>query len=350
MGRQFDSGHDQPGSPSAVFRTDVLNRQLDPYKRADTGRSLFELAVTAGPLAALWGLGWTAASAGLWPVALLLTVPAAFFLVRLFLIQHDCGHGAFFAGKAANDWTGRIISVLTLTPYACWKDAHALHHATSGDLDRRHIGAGDIDTLTVEEYRALSPGKRFGYRLYRHPFVLFGFGPAFLYFLQQRLPVGQMRRGWRPWASALGNSAGIAAVYGALIWWLGIGPVLLVTVLSTAMAATIGVWLFYVQHQFEGTVWTRSSEWKARGTAFHGSSFYDLPAPLQWLTAHIGVHHVHHLSSRIPFYRLPEVLRAHPELRGYGRIGLKDSFRFARLALWDEQRGRLVGFRDVAPA
>ena len=347
MGRQLDSGHDQPGSPSAVFRTDVLNRQLDPYKRADTGRSLFELAVTAGPLAALWGLGWAAASAGLWPLALLLTVPAAFFLVRLFLIQHDCGHGAFFAGKAANDWTGRLISVFTLTPYACWKHTHAVHHATSGDLDRRDQGAGDIDTLTVEEYRGLSPLKQFGYRLYRHPLVLFGFGPAFLYFLQQRLPVGQMRQGWWPWASALGNTAAVAAVYGGLIWWLGVGPVLLVTVLSTALAATIGVWLFYVQHQFEGTVWTRSPEWKARGAAFHGSSFYDLPAPLQWLTAHIGVHHVHHLSSRIPFYRLPEVLRAHPELRGYGRIGLKDSFRFARLALWDEQRGRLVGFRDV---
>ena len=336
-------------APTAeALRPDRLSRSLDPFKRADTGRSLWELLVTAVPLALLWGAGWAAWIQGLWPVALLLTVPAAFFLVRLFLIQHDCGHGAFFPSRAANDWTGRVLSVLTLTPYACWKTAHDLHHATSGDLDRRNTGAGDIDTLTLEEYRALAPAKRFAYRMYRHPLVLFGFAPTFLYFLQQRLPVGLMKQGWRPWASALGNSVAVVALYAALIAWLGPWPVLAVSALSTALAATIGVWLFYVQHQFEETVWTRSPEWKKRGVAFHGSSFYDLPGPLPWLTAYIGVHNVHHLSSRIPFYRLPEVLKAHPEVRKHGRIGLRESFRYARLTLWDEASGRLISFREAA--
>ncbi|HEX5376965.1 MAG TPA: fatty acid desaturase [Phenylobacterium sp.] len=321
------------------------NQKLADFRKADWKRSVFELALTGGALAGLWGLGWMAWGAGLWPVSLLLTVPAAFFVVRMFLIQHDCGHGAFFEEKAANEWVGRAIGVLTLTPYDYWRRTHAIHHATSGNLDRRSLGV--IEMLTVEEYLALSPVKRFGYRLYRHPLVMFGLGPAFMFFIQQRIPVGLMKEGWRPWASTLGNAAAILAATVVLAWLVGPAPILVVNAVTLLIAATIGVWLFYVQHQFEGVKWTRNGEWKRDDAALMGSSHYDLPPVLRWLTANIGIHHVHHLSSRIPFYRLPEVLAAHPELKSVSRIGLKESFKCVRLALWDEAGQRLVSFRDI---
>jgi acyl-lipid omega-6 desaturase (Delta-12 desaturase) len=336
------------GEPQGEVPTEVWSRRLARFKTADDRRAWFELVVTSGAFGGLMAVCFTAQLQGLWPVAVLLTAPAALFLVRLFLIQHDCGHGAFFRSRRSNDLLGHLLGVLTLTPYECWRRTHALHHATSGDLDRRAPGQGAIDMLTVAEYRALPPLKRLGYRLYRHPVVLFGLGPSFVYFLQQRVPAGLMGQGWVPWADTLGNSAAVLLLFGGIYWAFGLGPVLLAG-LTVALAATLGVWLFYVQHQFEQTVWTRSGEWKARGAAFHGSSFYDLPGPLPWLTAHVGVHHVHHLSSRIPFYRLPEVLKAHPELRGISRVGLRESFGCARLVLWDEERSRLVSFRDASP-
>ena len=323
-------------------------KKLAPYREARTGRSIFEIIVTAGPLAAIWALAWLAHGQGLWWAALLLTVPAAGFLVRLFMIQHDCGHGAFFGERKANDWVGRIISVLTLTPYDYWRQTHAIHHATSGNLDRRGLGA--IETMTVAEYRALSPVGRLGYRLYRHPLVMFGLGPAFVFFLMQRLPIGMMRSGWRPWASVLGNSVAIVAGLGLLVWLFGAAPVLTVNLVTMLLAATIGVWLFYIQHQFEGAVWTRNGDWNRDHAALAGSSHYDLPPLLRWFTANIGIHHVHHLSSRIPFYRLPKVLEDHPELRPMSRVGLVESFRCARLALWDEENGRLVSFRELRAA
>jgi omega-6 fatty acid desaturase (delta-12 desaturase) len=328
-----------------VTKTADWNQKLARFRKADGRRSLFELVLTAGALAGLWSLGWMAWGAGLWPVALLLTVPAAFFLVRLFLIQHDCGHGAFFQERAANEWVGRAIGVLTLTPYDYWRRTHAIHHATSGNLDRR--GLGVIEMLTVEEYLALPPIKRFGYRLYRHPLVMFGLGPAFMFFLQQRIPVGLMKEGWRPWASTLGNTIGAVIGVAVLIWLVGLAPILVVNAVTLLIAATIGVWLFYVQHQFEGVAWARNSAWTREEAALHGSSHYDLPPLLRWLTADIGIHHIHHLSSRIPFYRLPDVLEAHPELKAVSRIGLMESFRCVRLALWDEAGQRLVSFREV---
>jgi omega-6 fatty acid desaturase (delta-12 desaturase) len=303
------------------------------------------LAITVAPLAALWALGLWAASAGHGWLGLLIALPAAGFMLRLFLIQHDCGHGAFFRSKPANDWLGRILGVFTLTPYAYWRDTHAIHHATSGDLDRRDLGA--VEMCTVAEYQALSPLKRLAYRAYRHPFVMFGLGPTYLFFLQQRLPIGLMRKGVGPWVSTLGTSLVTAAVAAALIYWLGITPVLLVPAVSILIAATIGVWLFYVQHQFEGVAWSRSSGWKPQEAALASSSYYDLPGPLHWLSAHIGVHHVHHLSSRIPCYRLPEVLRDHPELKAMSRVTVRESLRYPRLTLWDEEAGKLVGFSDL---
>ena len=326
------------------------SRKLAQYRRPNSVRSVVEILITATPLMALWGAAWMLHRQGLWWAALLLSVPAAGFLVRLFMIQHDCGHGAFFPERKANDWVGRIIGVLTLTPYDYWRTTHAMHHATSGNLDRRGLGA--IETLTVDEYNALKPIQRVGYRLYRNPLVMFGLGPAFVFFAMQRLPIGMMRRGWRPWISAFGTTLSVIGLFAGLILVFGVAPVLVVNVTTLLLAATIGVWLFYVQHQFEGATWSRNAEWSREEAALSGSSHYDLPPVLRWFTANIGVHHVHHLSSRIPYYRLSKVLRDHPELRNVSRVGLWESLSFARLALWDESQRRLVSFREAhaAPA
>jgi omega-6 fatty acid desaturase (delta-12 desaturase) len=233
-----------------------------------------------------------------------------------------------------------------LTPYDFWRHTHALHHAGSGNLGRR--GWGDVDTLTVREYLARSRFGRWRYRLYRHPMVLFGIGPAYQFLLLQRLPVGLMRSGLRPWLSAMTTNVAIAALSALLIWLIGLGPFLLVHLPMTLIGGSAGVWLFYVQHQFEHTYWRDDQNWDLHDAALYGSSHYDLPGILRWLTANIGVHHVHHLCSRIPFYRLPCVLREHPELTGVGRLTLVQSLSCVRLALWDESQRRLISFRECA--
>jgi omega-6 fatty acid desaturase (delta-12 desaturase) len=308
-------------------------------------RSVFEIVITAGPFALLCVLMLAALDAGYW-IGLLLAVPAAGFLLRLFMIQHDCGHGSFFRHRLANDWIGRVIGVLTLTPYDFWRRAHALHHAGSGNLDRR--GIGDIDTLTVREFLALPRGRRLLYRLYRHPIVMFGVGPAYLFIFRHRLPMGLMRSGWQPWISAMATNVAIAVLVATLIWLVGVGPFLLVQLPITLLAASIGVWLFYVQHQFEDTFWAHEEGWNFHEAGLHGSSHYDLPIVLRWFTANIGVHHVHHLCSRIPYYRLPQVLRDHPQLAAVGRLPLFQSPCCVRKVLWDEGRHKLVSFREMA--
>jgi omega-6 fatty acid desaturase (delta-12 desaturase) len=330
------------GPTDARSWTQILAR----YREPNHARSIVEIAITIGPLVALWALAWAAYYFGFWWISLLMAVPAAGFLVRLFMIQHDCGHGAFFRHRLANDWVGRIIGVLTLTPYDFWRRTHAAHHASSGNLDRR--GLGDINTLTVREYLALSPWGRRCYRLYRHPIVMFGIGPAYLFVLQQRLPVGMLRgSGWQPWLSALATNLAIATAVASLIWFVGVGPFLLVHLPITLIAGSIGVWLFFVQHQFDPTFWARDGEWTLHEAALRGSSHYDLPGVLRWFTANIGVHHVHHLCSRIPYYRLPTALRDHPELRAVSRLTMLQSFRCVRLVLWDEGRRRLISFREM---
>lgn len=321
--------------------TQVLLR----YREPNLLRSIVELVITFGPLAVLWVLMWLFYSYGLWWLTLLLAVPAAGFMVRLFMIQHDCGHGAFFRHKLANDWTGRALGVLTLTPYDFWRRTHSVHHATSGNLERR--GMGDIDTLTVSEYLALSRWGRFKYRLYRHPVVMFGVGPAYLFIVQHRLPIGLMRAGVVPWLSTQGTNAAIALIAGTLIWLIGPAAFVLVHLPIMLLAATMGVWLFYVQHQFEHTQWANNESWDLHEVALHGSSYYVLPGILSWFTANIGIHHVHHLCSKIPYYRLPRVLREHPELGTIGRLTLWDSIKCVRLVLWDEHAKRLISFREM---
>ncbi len=324
----------------------ALAKALSAYREPNTMRSIAEIVITAVPLAVLWATMWASLEfVGLW-LCLLLAIPAAGFLVRLFMIQHDCGHDAFFRRRSANDWVGRAIGVLTLTPYDYWKRRHAAHHASSGDLGRR--GIGDVTTLTVDEYMQLSRWKRLGYWLSRHPAVLFGLGPSYLFFIEQRLPLGLMRgAGWNPWVSTMATNLGVLVFAAGLMWLIGVGPFLAIHLPIVLLAATAGVWLFYVQHQFERTHWVGGDEWDHAEAALHGSSHYDLPGVLRWFTANIGVHHVHHLASRIPYYRLPEVLRNHPELRNVGRLTLLQSLACVRLALWDDKRSRLISFREL---
>ncbi|MEJ0097611.1 MAG: fatty acid desaturase [Bauldia sp.] len=320
-------------------------KALARYRQPSDGRSAVEIAITAFPLIALWLSMWVSLHlVGYW-LSLLLAIPAAGFLVRLFMIQHDCSHGAFFGRRDVNDWVGRVIGVFTLTPHDFWRHTHALHHAGSGNLD--HRGIGDVTTKTVAEYGELDWRGRLTYRIYRNPVVLFLIGPAYLFLLRHRLPLGHMREGWRPWISTMATNLGILALAGGLIWFAGLGPFLMIHLPITIVAASIGVWLFYVQHQFEHTSWEQDRDWTHPEASLHGSSHYDLPRVLRWFTANIGVHHVHHLSSRIPYYRLREVLRDHPELAGVGRLTLLQSLGCVRLVLWDEGRKRLVSFREM---
>ncbi|QDC09448.1 fatty acid desaturase [Oceanicola sp. D3] len=316
---------------------------LSRYRASTPSRSLFELGVTIGPFVSLWALAWWSLSYSYW-LTLALSLCNAAFLLRLFAIQHDCGHGAFFDNRTLSDWLGRVLGVLTLTPYDVWRRTHSMHHSASGNLSRR--GIGDIHTLTVAEYQAASPLRRLRYRLYRSPLVLFGLGPGYLFFLQNRLPLGLLAKA-RYWVSAMATNAAILAALGLILHFGGLAPILLIFLPSTLLAATAGVWLFYVQHQFETTHWEEEADWQLHDAALHGSSHYILPGWLQWLSANIGIHHVHHVHSRIPFYRLPEVLRDHAELAIANRMTIRESLRNARLHLWCEQRRRLLSFAQA---
>lgn len=317
---------------------------LAPYREPSLRRSVLELVITAVPLVALWALAWAALSYSVW-LALAMAVPAAGFLVRLFMIQHDCSHGSFFRTRRTNAWVGRCIGVITLTPFDVWRRSHLTHHATVGNLGRR--GVGDIATLTVREYRDLPAWRRLVYRAYRHPLVLFGIGPAYLFLIRNRLPVELIRAGRQAWVSSMATNAAIATAMGLLIYLVGVGPFLIVHLATIVLASSIGVWLFYIQHQFEDTLWAQEPAWDFYDAALYGSSYYDLPPPLRWFSANIGMHHVHHLCSGIPYYRLPAVLRDHPELAGMQKLTIRQSLSCLRLSLWDEAGQKLVSFADA---
>ncbi|MDX0601950.1 fatty acid desaturase [Sinorhizobium medicae] len=339
------SSHVYPPASLVEDNAGAWLKTLAKYRQPRLGRSAFELVVTLVPFAIFWAVACISLANSFWP-GLVAILPASAFLLRLFMIQHDCGHGSFFARRGLDDWTGRLLGVLTLTPYDYWRRAHAAHHASAGNLDER--GVGDITTLTIAEYRARSPMKRLAYRLYRHPLVMFGIGPAWLFLFKQRLPFGMMKSGALPWISTMATNAAIVMLVALMVWTVGWGAFLLIHLPVVLLAGAAGVWLFYVQHQFEETHWSAGQDWRFPQAALHGASHYDLPPVLRWLTGNIGIHHVHHLSSRIPYYRLPEVLRDHPQLASIGRITLWDSLKCVRLVLWDDRRRRLVSFRDAA--
>jgi len=322
--------------------------RLAPYRRPDNKRAVLEILLTVLPFAALWVLLQWMLETGMvttFIAALLMLIPAGGLMVRLFIIQHDCGHGSMFSSRKANDWTGRILGIVTLTPYEYWREQHAAHHASSGNLDRR--GIGDIDTLTVDEYLKKGFLGRLWYRIYRHPIFLFGIGPSYLFLVRHRLPVGSMNQGRKPWISAFATNIGIVFMSALLIYFTSWTTFLIIHVPIISIASSIGVWMFYVQHQFDETHWERDPNWTHESAALHGSSYYVLPKPLMWLTGNIGIHHVHHLSSRIPFHKLPHVVRDFPELQNVGKLTLMESLRCVKLTLWDEKKRELISFRDL---
>ncbi|WP_424987616.1 fatty acid desaturase [Microbulbifer sp. S227A] len=329
-------------TPTAANARDWVTT-LARYREPDQLRSCYELAVSLIPFLALWALAWLSLSVSYWLTFAIASVNAA-FLLRLFAIQHDCGHGAFFKNRALSDWVGRVIGVLTLTPYDVWRRTHSIHHNSSGNLDKR--GIGDIHTLTVAEYRDMTPLNRFLYRAYRHPVTLFVFGPGYLFLLQNRVPLGLMNS-LKYWVSAMVTNVAIVLALLIVYHFGGWMPLLLIFLPTTLIAASAGVWLFYVQHQFEDTHWNIQENWQLHEAALHGSSHYILPSVLQWVSANIGIHHVHHLYSRIPFYRLTEVLRDHEELANSNQMTIRQSLANARLHLWDENQRRLLSFAEA---
>ncbi len=320
------------------------NQSLAPFVGPDTRRSVTQLLTSAVPFFALWTLSYQALAVSYW-LTLVLSVPTAGFLMRLFMIQHDCGHGSFFHSRRARDTVGFWIGVLTLTPYAYWRKTHAYHHAHSGDLDLR--GFGDIDTLTVSEYLSLPRHRRFAYRVYRHPLILFGIGAVLHFVIVHRFPWTTPRNWTEAWRSVWLTNLALVALVSALALTIGLKSFILVHAPVLVVTCSLGVWLFYVQHQFENTYWHRHENWDYYDAALEGSSLLLLPSPLQWLTANIGIHHVHHLSARIPNYKLEEAMWAVPELQNPTRIRIGDTLELVTRTLWDESEERLVRFRDV---
>ena len=313
----------------------------EQYRTPNNATALFQVLTTVPLFVALVAAMYAAVDISYW-ITLALSVPTAGLIVRLFIIQHDCGHGSFFSSKTANDTTGRLMSILTLTPYAYWQRAHALHHATSSNLDRR--GFGDIDTLTVEEFRSLPLHKRVWYRIYRNPFFMTFVGGVLHFLIIQRLPFTVQRPSWKMTASVLLLDLAIVAVYGTLAFFMGWVHFVIVFAPIVVLSAAAGVWLFYIQHQFEETHWSRDGVWDRKTAAILGSSYYELPAILNWFTGNIGLHHIHHLCSHIPNYRLQECMAGKPELASINKLTIWESLKSAHLALWDEDTKRLVPF------
>lgn len=319
---------------------------LRPYKCPSALRSTFQLINTAVPLGLIWLAMLWSLQDGYW-LTLLLAVPAALLFMRMFMFQHDCGHGAFFRSRRLNNIVGSIIGVMTLVPYDYWRKTHAIHHATSGNLDHRSFG--DIDTLTVREYLSLSRSKRRLYRLYRHPLVMLVIGPAYQFIFKHRYPADLPHAWRREWASVHKTNLALLAVL-VLMWsTVGLKNFLLVQLPITLISGSIGVFLFYVQHQYEDTYWRFREAWSYYEAGMEGSSHFVLPKVLQWFTASIGLHHIHHVSSQIPNYRLQRCLEENHLLQNVTRLTLVESVKTLRMTLWDEDERRLVGFRDLGP-
>jgi len=358
LGAEIGVGASSPEAPTPPSTDPVADHRrrenafwrarLGPYARPHGPRATLTIATSVVPYMGV-SLAMYFALQSAPALGLLLAIPAAIFLVRTFIVFHDCSHGSFLASRRANAWLGTVLGLFLYSPFVRWQHDHAVHHASSGDLDRR--GVGDIHTLTVQEYRALSTRGRLGYRLGRNPLVMLGLGPLVAMVIGPRI----VAKGARPRMrrSVIGTDIALALLVGALCWLIGWRSYLLVLGLPAMLAGAAGIWLFYVQHQFEDAYWESSAEWSYADAALRGSSFLNLPPLLRFCTGNIGFHHVHHLNAKIPSYNLP---RAHYEnaiFHDVPVLSLGDGLRALSLKLWDPDSRRLVTFaqaRDAAPS
>jgi omega-6 fatty acid desaturase (delta-12 desaturase) len=332
------AGNETPSHPGGAFWRDALA----PYARPHVGRSLLDVATSVVPYLALSVVMYLALGVS-YLLALAIAIPTAGFLTRSFIVFHDCSHGSFLPSRRANLWLGTALGLFVYSPFLRWRHDHARHHASAGDLDRR--GAGDVRTLTVAEYDALSSRGRLAYRLVRNPLVMFGVGPIVALLVGPRIVDRNARPRMR--RSVIGTNIALAVLVGGLCWLIGWRDFLLVQTPTVLLAGSVGIWLFYVQHQFEDVYWESTDDWSYAEAALRGSSYLKLPKVLQFFSGNIGLHHVHHLSARIPNYNLQRAHDENPIFHEVPILSLRDGLRAVRLKLWDEERRRLVTFAEA---
>ena len=315
---------------------------LAPYEGAHLGRSILGVFTSVVPFLALAVLMYLALDVS-YLLTLALALPASGFLVRTYIVFHDCTHGSYLPTKRANTWLGTALGLLLFATFAAWRHNHAVHHATAGDLDRR--GVGDVATKSVAEYEAMTPRGRLGYRLYRNPFVMFGLGPFLGMIVQARLVPRDTRPRIR--RAIIATNAALAAIVAALCLLIGWQAYVLLQLPLVLLAGGTGIWLFYVQHQFEDAYWETGEQWSYADAALRGSSYLKLPNVLQFFTGNIGLHHVHHLSARIPNYNLQRAHDANPIFHDVPTLTLADGIRAVRLKLYDEEQRRMVTYAQA---
>jgi acyl-lipid omega-6 desaturase (Delta-12 desaturase) len=340
-----EAAPEAPAGDAESGRERASRHSVDRFARPDLRRSLLALATSVVPFLGLWTLMYFSLRIS-YLLVLALAVPTAGFLLRTYILHHDCAHGSLFPGKRANGYVGAALAVLAFTPFADWRREHAGHHATGSDLDRR--GIGDVPTLTVGEYQALSWGGRLGYRLFRNPLVMFGLGPLYAMVLVprwvSRSAAPRIKR------SVWGTNLALALIIGGLCWLIGWRDFLLIEAPLVPIAGGVGIWLFFVQHNFDYSWWRRSADWNYVDAALRGSSYLKLPRILQFFTGNIGLHHVHHLNPKVPNYNLQRAHDETPLFRDVPRVSLWSGVKAVRLKLWDEDAGRMVTWADVRSA
>ncbi len=322
---------------------DNLKRTLSQYAKPTYRQANQQLLNTIPPYFAMCALMYWVQQYSV-TLSVLLAVPTGLFLVRIFILEHDCGHFSFVPGKKANDRIGYFMGLLTFTPLLNWRDSHNMHHATSGNLDRRLVG-GDVWLLTREEYEKGSFRKRLEYRIYRNPIVLFLIGPVIFFLVRRRFPIDVPAYLKKVRYDVYKTNLGLLLIYGPLGYLIGFKSLFLIMVPVAAVGSTLGVWLFYVQHQFDDAYWVRASDWNYVNSGLQGSSYYDLPAWLNWFTADIAVHHIHHVESRIPNYNLRRCMNEN-QITPKIKVTFRESLRFMHLKMWDESKQKLVGYNS----